>query len=327
MKKRALIFAIALILPFGSIFAQTLTDVINEFNTGVESLNGQSYETALEQFNNSLELCEVVGEEADEMKVKTQEQIVGTHYRQAITLMKRKQYDQALPSLEKTVALSEEYNTQLEFAETAKKYLPPLYLREGNVQRVQGNYDEAIEIFDKALELKPNLYKAHQGKGLVYKETEEIDKMLDEFSIAKEKAIEEGDEEVINDINSVINSHYRNLIDEELMLMDPEEPDYTFLLDICNEAIEVNEKNSYAYWQAALAYNKMVEYDRAIEFAQKGVSVETDPVMLSALYYELGLAYQNTVQYDDACEAYSKITEEPFKAKAEKRMMTVPDCS
>ncbi len=327
MKKRAITMAMATMLVSGSLFAQTLTDVINEFNAGVESMNGQSYESALAQFNTCLDLCEAVGEEADDMKEQAREQIVGTHYRQAITLMKRKQYDQALPSLEKTVTLSAEYNKNPEFAENAKKYLPSLYLREGNVQRSQGNYDEALNIFDKALELRPSLYKAHQGKGLVYKETNDIEKMLEEFSVAKAKAAEEGDEEVVDDINSAINGHYRELIEEELMMIDPEEADYTFLLDICEEAIEANENNGYAYWQAASAYNKMVEYDSAIEFAKKGVSVETDPVLLSALYYELGMAYQNTVRYADACEAYNKVTEEPFTTRAEKKMMTTPDCN
>jgi tetratricopeptide (TPR) repeat protein len=327
MRKRVLTIATALILATGSLFAQTLTDVINEFNAGVESLNGQSYETALSRFNACLELCDVVGEEADDMKAQAQEQIVGTYYRQAITLMKRKQFDQALPALESTVAFSEEFDTKPEFAENAKKYLPSLYLREGNVQRAQGNYDDALAIFDKALEMNPAMYKAHQGKGLVYKEMNNIEKMLDEFSIAKDKAAEEEDEEVINSINAAINSHYRALIEEELMMIDPEEADYTFLLDICDEAIEANENNSYAYWQAALAYNKMVEYDKAIEYAEKGVTVETDPVMLSALYYELGFAYQNTVRYADACEAYNKVTEEPFYAKAERRMMNTPDCN
>lgn len=327
MKKRAITIAIATMLVSGSLLAQTLTEVINEFNAGVESMNAQSYESALDQFNACLELCEVVGEEADDMKEQAREQIVGTYYRQAITFMKRKQYDNALPALEKTVALSVEYDKNPEFAENAKKYLPSLYLREGNVQRSQGNYDEALTIFDKALELRSSLYKAHQGKGMVYKETNNIEKMLEEFSVAKAKAIEEGDEKIVDNINSAINGHYRELIEEELMMIDPEEADYTFLLDICEEAIEANNKNGYAYWQAASAYNKMVDYDTAIEYAEQGVAVETDPILLSALYYELGQAYQNTVRYDDACEAYNKVTEEPFTTRAEKKMMTTPDCN
>jgi tetratricopeptide (TPR) repeat protein len=296
--------------------------VINEFNAGVESLNAQSYDAALDQFNNSLAMCEEVGEEAEEMKLKAQEQLVGTHYRQAITLMKRKQYDQALPALENTVATSAEYEVKPEFAEKALRYLPPLYLREGNVMLKQSKYDEAMEIFDKAIELKPDLYKAHQGKGLVYKERGEIDNMLEEFNIAKAKAVEKGDDDVIDEINKAIDGYYRTLIEEELMMMDTEDPDYTFLLDICDQAIAANDANGYAYWQSAMARNKMIEYDAAIDLAKKGLKSETDPVLRSALYYELGLGYQNTANYAEACEAYGSVTEEPFLSKAEKKLDT-----
>lgn len=326
MKKRGLISLVVMTLTAVSMFAQTLTDVINEFNAGVESLNDQAYESALTQFNKSLELCNVVGEEADDMKKKGQEQIVGTHYRQAITLMKRKQYDKALPSLENTVKYATEYDVKPEYAANAIKYLPSLYLREGNVLRMQEKYDEAIDIFDKALELQPTLYKAHQGKGMVYKDMNTTDTMLEEFAIAKQKAIQLEDQEVIDDINAALNSHFRVLIDEELMMMDPEDPDYTFLLDICDEAIQANDRNSYAYWQAAAALNKMVEYDKAIEYAEKAVAYETDPVLLSALNYELGMAYYNTVRYEDACQAFNKVTEEPFLGKAEKKMGATPNC-
>ena len=322
MKKRVLALVTAAILTSGALMAQTLTDVINEFNAGVESLNGQSYETALTQFNNTLALCEQVGEEADDMKKQAREQVVGTYYRQAITLMKRKQYDLALPALENTVSSSAEYDVKPEFAQNALKYLPPLYLRQGNVLLKQEKFDEAMEIFDKALEIQPTLYKAHQGKGLVYKEKGEIDDMLEEFNIAKSKAKEEGDGEVIDEINAAINGHYRELIDEELMMMDTEDPDYTFLLDICDEAIAANEKNGYAYWQAATARNKMIEYDAAIELANKGLESEDDPILRSALFYELGLAYQNTANYTGACEAYNSVTEEPFLSKAEKKLET-----
>jgi tetratricopeptide (TPR) repeat protein len=302
--------------------AQTLTDVINEFNAGVESLNGQAYETALDQFNNTLALCEQVGDEAADMKQQAREQVVGTHYRQAITLMKRKQYDQALPALEQTVATSAEYGVKPEFAEKAQQYLPPLYLREGNVLLKQSKFDEAMEVFDKAIALKPDMYKAHQGKGLVHKEQGDIESMLEEFDIAKTKALETGDNEAVDEINAAIDGYYRTLIEEELMMMDTEDPDYTFLLDICDQAIAANDKNGYAYWQAAMARNKMIEFDTAVELAKKGLEGESDPILRSALNYELGIAYQNNANYAEACAAYNSVTEEPFLSRAEKKLET-----
>ena len=324
MKKRVLAMLTGLLIATGALYSQTLTDVINEFNAGVESLNGQSYETGLTQFNNCLALCDLVGDEAADMKLQAQEQVVGTHYRQATTLMKRKQYDQAVPFLENTVKFSEEYSKNEALAVKANKYLPSLYLRQGNLLLKQEDLDNAMSTFDKVLEMQPNLYKANQGKGLVYKELDEVDNMLSEFSIAKEKATAIGDVKFIESVNSAINSYYKPLIDEEIMMFDPEEADYTYLLDICEQAIAANEKNAFAYYNLISVKNKEINYDAAVEYALQVLEFEAEinPNLLSGIYFELGKAYQNSVMYKEACEAYNKVTEEPFFSKAENKMMT-----
>ena len=48
------------ILMAGSLSAQTMTDVINEFNTGVEKLNNQEYDVSIEHFNQVLALADKV---------------------------------------------------------------------------------------------------------------------------------------------------------------------------------------------------------------------------------------------------------------------------
>jgi len=322
MKKRVIVIITGLFLAAGSLFAQTLTDVINEFNAGVESLNGQSYETALTQFNNCLALCGVVGAEADDMKKQSQDQVVGAHYRQAMTLIKRKQFVKALPFLENTVAFSEEFGTKADLAEKASKQIPGAYLRKGNELYKQEKYQEANELFDKVIDINPKIYQAHQLKGLVQKALGENDNMLSEYSIAKEKASAKGDTKFIGKINKAINDYFHGLIEEELMMMDEEDPDYTYLIDICDQAIAANEQNSFAYWKASWAMNKTIEYDSAIEYASKAIEYEEDAGILSAIYYELGLAYQGNVMYTEACDAYNMVSEEPFFTKAERKLMT-----
>ena len=71
MKLRAL-FIIGGMLLAGSLTAQTLTEVINDFNTGVEKLNNQEYEVSIEHFNQVLSLAEQVGAEANDMKASAQ---------------------------------------------------------------------------------------------------------------------------------------------------------------------------------------------------------------------------------------------------------------
>ena len=326
MKLKEAAIITGFLLFASALSAQTLTEVIKEFNAGAESLKDQEYETALEHFNKSLEMSEVVGEEADDMKAKAQEQIPATYYRQAVNYMKRRQYEEAVPYLEKTVEFAEKYDNNEEIAAKANKYLPPLYLRKGNMLIRQEKYEEAVETFDKALAMDNDLYKVHQGKGLAYLKQEKIDKMIEEFDIAREKAKAADDQDVIDDINKAIDGYYRPIIEEERMMIDPMEGDYTFLIDICDEAIEANETNGFAYFQAASAYNKMVEYDSAIEYAERGLEYEQNPTITSALYLELGKAYQNTAQYDKACEAFKNVTDDQFLSSAKKNMENVPGC-
>ena len=315
------------ILVAGALYAQTtLTDVINEFNTGVEKLNNQEYESSVEHFNQVLALAEEVGDEANDIRQKAEEQIPSAYYRQATVFMKRKQYDNAIPYLEKTVEYANMYNNNEEFKQKSLSYLPPLYVMEGNKAWKNDNYDQAHEYFDKALELNEDLHQARQGKGMVYLEEGEIESMLEQFELAKEEARAKNDMETVEEINKVINDHFNKIIKEEMEMVDPEDQDYTYVIEACESAIAANPENPRAYYYLALVHNKEIKYDAAIEYAQQALEYETDPVWRSAIYYELGHAYQNVVEYDKACNALQQVVEEPFLSRAERKMGTIPGC-
>ena len=79
MKFRVIVLSIGLFAA-GIVTAQTtLTDVINEFNSGVEFLNNQEYDGAIGHFNQTILLAGQVGDEANEMKVKAEDQIPATY--------------------------------------------------------------------------------------------------------------------------------------------------------------------------------------------------------------------------------------------------------
>ena len=59
----------------GSLSAQNLTDVINEFNEGVAKVNNQEYETAVEHFNEVLAMADVVGDSAADLRSQAEELI------------------------------------------------------------------------------------------------------------------------------------------------------------------------------------------------------------------------------------------------------------
>lgn len=315
------------ILLAGSLSAQTLTDVINEFNTGVEKLNNQEYEVSVQHFNQVLTMAETIGDEANDMRTKAEQQIPTAYYRQATVFMKRKQYDNAIPYLEQTVETATLYNNNEETKAKAEKYLPQLYVREGNRSWKNKSFDEALVYFDNALAVNENLYQAHQGKGLIFLDQDESDMMLEEFNLAKEGALARNDTKTIGKINGVIDSYYNKFITEELEMIDPEENDYTYVIEACDNALAANPENPRALYHLALINNKMIEYDAAAEFALKALLYETEPVWVSAINYELGQSYQNSVEYDKACEAFKNVVEEPFLTRAEKKMGSIPGCN
>jgi len=315
------------VLLAGTLSAQTLTDVINEFNTGVEKLNNQEYEVSLEHFNRVLTMAETVGAEADDMKEKAQQQIPSAYYRQASVFMKRKQYDNAIPYLEKTVEYAALYNNNEEMKAKATGYLPQLYVREGNQSWKNKDFDQALMYFDKALAMNPNLYQAHQGKGMVYMDQDESSSMLEEFGLAKEGAMAKNDTKTVGRINGVIDSYYNKFIKEEFEMVDPEDNDYSYVIEACDNALAANPENPRAFYYLAMVNNKTVEYDAAVENALKGLQYETESVFISALNFELGSAYQNSAEYEKACEALRKVVDDPFLTRAEKKIANLAACN
>ena len=315
------------ILIAGTLSAQTLTDVINKYNAGVESLNNQEYDAALESFNQVLALAETVGAEADDLKAQAETQIPSTYYRQATAYMKRRQYDNAIPLLEKTIETAKQYNNNEEIRDKATGYLPQLYMRQGNEDWKNKNYDDAIANFDKVLAVDPNIYQACQGKGMVYLEQDKTEEMLKCFANAKKGAKARNDTKTIDQINGVIDNYYNKFITEEMAAVDPEEADYSYVVEACENALAANPDNPLALYHLALVANKKVEYDKAIEYAEKALQYEKDPVWISAINFELGSAYQNSAEYDKACETLKRVMEEPFLSRAEKKMENIPGCN
>jgi tetratricopeptide (TPR) repeat protein len=326
MKLRAFL-SITAILMAGSLSAQTMTDVINEFNVGVEKLNNQEYEVSVEHFNQVLALAESVGDEANDMRAQAQEQIPSAYYRQATVFMKRKQYDNAIPYLEKTIELSTLYGNNDEINEKSKGYLPQLHMMEGSRHYKNEQFEEALDHFDKALAMDETLYKAHLGKGMIFLDQSETDMMQEEFKVAKEAALAENDTKTVELINGKIDGYYNKFITDEMEMVDPEENDYTYVIEACENALRANPENPRALYHLALVSNKAVEYDAAIDYGLKALQFETEPVWISAINFELGTSYQNTAAYDKACEVLKKVMEEPFLSRAEKKLESLPGCS
>ncbi len=310
MKKRVLAIIAGLFSLTGILMAQSYADVVIEYNSAVRCLNNQAYDSAFIYLNNTLSMSDVVGAEAAEMEKSSKEQLVYANYSQAYTFEKRKKYSEAIPYYEESIRLSEEYEVKEETAGKAKRKLVSTSMRAGQAEYSAKEYEAALAHYSKVLAMAPSVYQAHQGKGLVYEKLDQIDDMLGEFAIAKKKAAEKGDEKVLSAINAKINSYYHGLIDEELMMIDPEEADYSFLADNANvnatKALEEYQKNNdpkdleqAEMWKATAT--KYVENEKRLqEQLDSGLIVDA---ILENIYEE-----NEDNPYD---EGESKVSEKP----------------
>jgi len=322
MKVRTLAILGGIFLTLG-LSAQNLTQVINEFNAGVALVNNQDYDGSLEHFNKVLELADVVGDSAAEMLTNAQTQIPLAYYRQAMLFLKRKQYDNAIPCLENTIQSATEFDNNSEQKGKSQRYLLQSYMMEGQRNYKNQNWDASVKFYDKALGMNGKLYKAHLGKALVFKAQDETDMMLEEFALAKEGALAKNDTKTIASVNKGVDSYYNSIIKEEFDAIDIEEPDYEYVVEASENALNANPDNPRALYYMAAVSNKKIEYDPAVEYALKGLQFETEPIFISALNLELGHAYQNSAEYDKACEALQKVTEDPFLGRAEKKISVI----
>ncbi len=325
--KRFKVFLFFAIISITGIYAQSYDDVIAKFNEGADEINKGQYTTAIDHFQEVLSMAEAVGDSADELVAKAEEQIPLLNYQVAIAYMKQKDYENAIPYLENTVDLAEEYNTNEEYKQKAMKYLPTLLTGVGTQKMKAGDMDEALRHFESAVNYSPEYPKAYLGLGLVHKALFEEAEMVEALSKAIELARTKNDAKTLEDAQNALGGYFVDQGNMELEDVDPEMEDFSYAIDAFEKAVEYDPDNSNAHLKLAMIYNRMIEYDQAIEHGKKALETETDEMKIAAINYELGNAYTGTAQYDKACEAYNNAMIDAFEERAAAKKEKVPGCN
>ena len=152
----------------------------------------------------------------------------------------------------------------------------------------KGEYDKALENYNKAIELNPNYAKAYNNCGLVWDEKEEYDKAIENYN----KAIEL-DPNYIDAYNNRGNAWY-------------EGGEYDKALADCDKTIELDPKYSNAYYNRGLLWDEKEEYDKALEDYNK--AIELNPNHANA-YNNRGSVWGHKKEYDRAIKDFNKSLE------------------
>ena len=161
-------------------------------------------------------------------------------------------------------------------------------LNRANSYDNKGEYDRAIQDYDKAIELNPNDAEAYNNRGVAYENKEEYDRAIQDF----DKAIE---------LNPNDAEAYRN---RGIAYEHKEEHDRA--IQDFDKAIELDPNDAEAYRDRGIAYEHKEEFDRAIKDYDK--AIELNPKYIEA-YNNRGIAYGNKKEYDRAIQDFDKATE------------------
>ncbi|MEJ2596282.1 MAG: hypothetical protein P8100_14420, partial [bacterium] len=178
-----------IMLSFG-LYAQSIDDVGAKLNEGNEAMKAKQYAKAITAYEAAIKMSGTVGAEADALKESSQQQLVNAYYRNGITLYKSKNYESSVANLNNGRKLAGEIgDTDMENKLTV---VTAKVLSSKGMSLIKDNdLDGAYQAFDEAHQVKANCVISYYGKGLVWKERGDFNKMM----ASMDKAIELGEKE------------------------------------------------------------------------------------------------------------------------------------
>jgi len=321
--KKTVNFILLTLIGFTSlnVYSQTKDDAGEAYNEGIQYVKAEDFNNAIASFEKAISICETVGIEADEIKDMAAQQLPAICYKSATNMYKSKEIDESIKQYEKTIELAQKYNNE-GIEKKAKKMIPQLYNYKGSKFIKQKDYDNALKQFEIAIQKDPEFAKAYYSKGLVYNKLKEPVKMKESFDLAVEKAEASGDMKTLERTKKAAKKCLTNFAVASI-----QKEKNTEALNYLKQAGEYGEGNANYYYYNAIVYNKLKDWDNALESANKALELERDSKEVKAkIYFELGNAYYGKGDNDAACKAYKEALYGDYVEQANYQIKEVLKC-
>lgn len=312
---KGLFVATIILFASGSVYAQTHEDVIVAFNEATEVAKAGKNREAITAFERIITMADRVGAESADIKTRAQNQIPQLYFVIARDLYQAENFVQAADAFGVAAEQATKYgNTRI--AQQSRGVIPQLHLMEGNKQFRNENFAAAMASYDKAIAARPNYAAAYYQKGLIYRQQENMDEALNFF----DRAIQIGGASNEGEIVSNATNAARNfLLLTGVNRMEARQ--FNQATELLRQALQYDEENADVHYRLAEVFNKRAMSTEAITHANRALELERGSRTDKAkIYFELALAQSNAGDYAGACANYALAAIGSFRAAAEHAM-------
>ena len=254
-------------------------------------------------------------EQIKELHGKTQKYLPAFYRKSAIRLYKQRRTDMAIDRFKEVIKVAKKYEDK-KTLKKAQNLLPKLYFKSGKNAMRNMSYQSAIDNFNKALEYRENWAEVYVKKAKAYKKANNDLKMIRAIKDAVDMAKKTDDQESLNRAVRMGQTYYwqkgANAISNS---------ENKVALDNFKKALELDKNDGYAYYYIALAKNKLLKYDEAIDKCKKALELldkEEDKEQVAKVHLQLGIAYGSLGKQEKGCKYLKKAEQGDVATKARK---------
>lgn len=320
-KKTAIILVI-LVSVGVSLFAQEDLNAAGAiYNEGNVALKAKNYPEAISKYEEALEICSIIGMDADDLKFNIENQLPGVQYSYGLDLVKQKKASAGLKVLKEALEGAKEVNDE-KIISKSNKYISRILGSIGYSNTKKGAYDVALSKLDEALTYTPESGKIFLYKGLTYKKMGDEAKMDESLLNAITYGRAENDEKTAMNSIKTGRGYYIALVQKSI-----EKKNYDQAIVSADKALKFDDHFGLAYYFKAVSFNNLKQFDKAIEAASLASEFsDSSQETQAGIHLELGKAFEGNGDTANACTEYTQASYGSFQAEADYKIKEVLKC-
>ena len=290
---------LALFAFYGFILqAQERNDVIKAYNEGAKVMQ-TDFPAAIKAFENAITLANKVGETAKDLKQNAEKVLPGLYVKVALSAVNEKKPAQEVVQAAKTALQVSEKLNNATGKENANRILVQGYNSLTAELFGKKDYDNALKTTDSLLSINPEFVSAINNRALIYRaqgNSDAFEKTVDTYI---EKVKKSNDTVKAKQASTMALEYFRAAGSKASQANNL--PD---ALSLLNRAAKYgNDKDLFYYFSDV--YNKQKNFDKGLEFGQKGLAMETgQPEAKAKFYFQIATAQFGKGQTAEACASY-----------------------